>query len=224
MQCSMGFHTHVMSSQPTVIILAEPDAEPARSSGGAAMPLGPFDTLGTLLRKVVSAEWPVLLVAPPGPAQAALSLLPQKDILVAPEPPALHPPGDWLVRAMAAGVMARSLSPGWVIVPGDMPMLQVDTLHVLARNLVRAPILYPSHRHVRGQPVALASELYSELIRLDSEADLRRLTARYPAQDIEVDDPGIHMGSTTLGALDQWRAQVGGPLAPTLRRPVRHFN
>lgn len=206
-----------MSTTPTVIILAEPPPEdpmrPRAETGGA---MAAFSTLDTLLRRVLSADLPMLLVAPPDQADAALTLLPQDDILMVSPPPLLQPRGDWLVRSMASGIMARSLSPGWIILPADMPMLQASTLqtlaHGLSNGLTQGPIAYPCHRHLRGHPAAFSAELYSELVRLGSEHDLRRLAARYPAIDVDVDDPGIHLSLGSQAGLDQWRAQLTGPL------------
>ncbi|HET6788792.1 MAG TPA: NTP transferase domain-containing protein [Aquabacterium sp.] len=201
-----------MSTTPTVIILAEPLSEDQlRTRADTSGPMAAFSTLDTLLRRVLNADLPMLLVAPPEQADAALTLLPQDDILTLSPPTLLQSRGDWLVRGMAAGIMARSLSPGWIILPADMPMLQARTLQALAQGLSQGPMAYPCHRHLRGHPVAFAGELYSELVRLNSEHDLRRLAARYPAVDVDVDDPGIHLSLESQAGLDQWRAQLAGP-------------
>jgi molybdenum cofactor cytidylyltransferase len=63
--------------------------------------------------------------------------------------------------------------------------------------------------------VAFSAELYSELVRLGSEQDLRRLAARYPSVDIEVDDPGVHLAFTAQAGLSQLRAQLTGPSMQT---------
>lgn len=201
-----------MSPTPTVIILAEPLSEDQlRTRADTSGPMAAFSTLDTLLRRVLSADLPMLLVAPPEQADAALTLLPQDDILMVSPPALMQSRGDWLVRGMAAGIMARSLSPGWIILPADMPMLQARTLQALAHSVTQGTMAYPCHRHLRGHPVAFSGELYSELVRLGSEHDLRRLAARYPAIDVDVDDPGVHLSLDSQAGLDQWRAQLTGP-------------
>lgn len=210
-----------MSTAPTVIILAEPMTEQQRASVDAGGPMAAFNTLDSTLRRVLASGLPMLLVAPPDQASAALSLLPQDDILVAAPPPTLQPRGDWLVQSMAGGIMARAPSPGWIVLPADMPMLQIQTLQSLAQGMGQSPIAYPCYRHMRGHPVTFSSELYSELIRLNCEHDLRRLAARYPAADIDVDDPGVHMTMDSQTGLNQWRAQLTGPkLGLGLSRPI----
>jgi molybdenum cofactor cytidylyltransferase len=60
----------------------------------------------------------------------------------------------------------------------------------------------------------MSSELFSELVRMEHEQDLRRLAARYPSVDVEVADPGVHMAMEAQADLNQLRAQLTGPLLP----------
>lgn len=211
MHCSKRFHTFVMTPLPTVIVLADPTVDQGR--GRAADDDGAmanFSTLDTSLRRVLGSGLPMLLVAPQDQADEALTLLPKRDILVSGTPPDTHK-GDWMVRCLASAIMTRSHAQGWIILPSDMPMLQAPTLHSLVRGLAQGPIVFPTYRHVRGHPVAFAAELYSELVRLDSEQSLRRLAARYPSVEVEVDDPGVLMALQPQSDLAQLRAQLGGP-------------
>jgi len=186
-----------------------------------------FNALDTTLRRVLASGLPMLLVAPADQAAAAIDLVPSKDILVVASPPTLQPRADWLVGCMAAAVMTRPQASGWLLLPADMPMLQVGTLQSLADILPsQGPIVFPCHRHRRGHPVAFSAELYSELVRLGSEQDLRRLAARYPSVDLEIDDPGIHLALEARAGLSQLRAQLtGASMHPGLtpaRRPAPH--
>jgi len=199
-----------MTNLPTVLVLAEPRAAGPGEHEHAG-PLAAFSALDTTLRRVLASGLPMLLVAPMEQAKAALSLLPHNDILGLPAPVSSQSRSDWLIQCIAAGVMARAQASGWVLLPADMPMLQSSTLLALAHALKDAPLVYPCHHHLRGHPMAVSAELYSELIRLDSEHTLRRLAARYPCADIEVGDPGIHMTLEAQPGLNQLRAQLAGP-------------
>lgn len=183
-----------MNSKPTVIVLAEPPSEASRARSEPLGAMAAFSGLDTTLRRVLDSGLPMLLVAPHEQAAPALSLLPSKDILAVSGPRPLHPRADWLVQCIASAVMARPQASGWLLLPAHMPMLQSSTLQAVAQGLqAQGPIVFPCHRHLRGHPVGFSAELFSELVRLGSEQDLRRLTARYPSIDIEVNDPGIHL-------------------------------
>ena len=216
-----------MNTKPTVIVLAEPPSDAARVPHDTDGAMSTFNALDTTLRRVLASGLPMLLVAPADQAAAAVDLVPSKDILVVPSPPTLQPRADWLVGCMAVAVMTRPQASGWLLLPADMPMLQCETLLTLADSLPRqGPIVFPCHRHRRGHPVAFSAELYSELVRLGSEQDLRRLAARYPSVDLEVDDPGIHLALEARAGLSQLRAQLTGAsmhlgVTPA-RRPAPH--
>lgn len=206
---------------PTVLILAEPQPEQVRARRDGASPMAAFSALDTTLRRVLASGLPLLLVAPEDQADAARTLLPNNDILSMPPPPDARESSNWLIHGIAAGVMARPHAPGWLLLPADMPMLQAETLVALAQGLRNGPLVYPCHRHVRGHPLAVSGELYSELIRLECEQDLRRLAARYPSVDVDVQDPGIHMTLEAQAGLNQLRAQLTGPLSQS--RLLRTF-
>jgi molybdenum cofactor cytidylyltransferase len=210
---NIPFHTGAMNPLPTVIVMADPSADQPWARGtpdeGAAM--ARFSTLDTSLRRVLSSGLPMLLVAPQDQAEQAMGMLPKRDILVSGVPHDVEHRGDWMVRCLASAIMTRSHADGWLVLPADMPMLQASTLHALVRGLTQGPIVFPTYRHVRGHPVAFAAELYSELVRLDNEQGLRRLAARYPSVEVEVDDPGILMALQPHSDLAHLRAQLGGP-------------
>lgn len=208
-----------MLTKPTVLILAAPQPEQARARADVVGALGALSALDTTLRRVLSSGMPLLLIAPDDQAHAALNLLPHQDVLAVPAPRPGQAHSDWLVRNIASGVMHRSQSPGWLLLPADMPMLQAGTLQALASGLGRGPLAYPCYRHRRGHPMAVSAELYSELVRMDSEQDLRRLAARYPSVDVDVDDPGVHMATDAHADLNQLRAQLTGPLLSEARPP-----
>jgi molybdenum cofactor cytidylyltransferase len=204
-----------MSDQPTVILLADPEMHWRADDRQA---IGHYSVLDTALRRVLSSQLPRVLVATPGQAEAAARLLPGQDILVQAEPSTQHA-SDWLAQGVASAVIERGDSPGWILLPIDMPMLRLDTLQAIAEGLKSATMVFPCHRHLRGLPVGLSAELHGELIRVRNDQDLRRLTARYPGQDIDVDDAGVLMTMDAHTGLNHLRAQLTGPTVGGL---VRH--
>ena len=108
--------------------------------------------------------------------------------------------------SIAAGVSARSNASGWLVLPGDMPLLQASTLQGVANALRDHAVAYAQHLGRRGHPVGFSAELYSELIHLQGDQGARRLVSRYPAQAVDVDDPGVLVDVDTVADLAQVRA------------------
>jgi molybdenum cofactor cytidylyltransferase len=197
-----------MSKQPAVILLA--DAQPARQ---ISLPVDDwYSPTATLIRRVQAINHALVLVAPAALHEAVSSLLPMEQRVVVEAPGLVMQRHDWLVRGMAAGVMACAQACGWMFLPVDMPMVLPETLREMGGAIAQHPLAYPSYQHRRGQPVCFSAEMYSELIQLSTEHDLRRLVARYPATDVDVQDPGIHMRVGDHQALDHWRSQLGSGL------------
>ena len=71
----------------------------------------------------------------------------------------------------------------------------------------------------RGHPVGFAAELYSELILLRGDEGARRIVARYPAQGVELDDPGVLLDVDTEADLEALRRAVAPAAAAAPVRP-----
>lgn len=208
-----------MNAQATVIVL------PPINPGGAAPawmqgePVSPFGTLQGTLYRVLASELPMVLAAPKSITDQARGLLPHDSLV---EMPVEHHDGSAMVaRSVAAAVLASSQSAGWLVLPGDMPMLQVDTLRRIADAVQTYPIAYPQHQARRGHPMGFGRELFSELVHLDLNRDLYRLLSRYPAEGIDVDDPGVIVGQEQdAPGLGAWgHPGLLEPLSPANWRP-----
>ena len=107
--------------------------------------------------------------------------------------------------SIAAGVRASFDSAGWLVLPGDMPLVQPSTLIAVARALDHHAVAYAQHGGRRGHPVGFAAELYPELTELSGDEGARRIIARYPAFAVDLDDPGILVDIDTEDDLDALR-------------------
>ena len=107
--------------------------------------------------------------------------------------------------SIAHGVLARPQASGWLVLPGDMPMVQPDTLQAVAAQLEHHAVVYAQHLGRRGHPVGFGAELYSELVALQGDEGARRLVARYPAHPVDVQDSGVLMDVDTPDDLAQAR-------------------
>ncbi len=197
-----------MRSRPTIVV---PAAGPGRRFGGPLPKLAqPFDgstVLGCTLRHAIASQLPVVVVTTPALAPLAAELLATRDIVVLDEAEAARGMG----ASIAAGVSERSGASGWVVLPGDMPLVQPATLLSVAGALDQHAVAYAQHRGRDGQPVAFAAELYSELIQLGGDDSPRRLMLRYPAHGVAVNDGGVLLGVDTATDLEAMRRVTESP-------------
>ncbi|MDE2402460.1 MAG: NTP transferase domain-containing protein [Burkholderiales bacterium] len=194
---------------PTLLILADPAPDSMTVMDGerpvADQAMNQFNMLDSTLRRGLASGLPMVVVAASNLARQARTMVPGNDVI---ELPADLPPlsrADRLARAVAAGVAASAQAPGWILLPADMPVLQVDTLRAVAQAVLQYTVVFPQYRQLRGHPVGFSAELFSELIRLDNERDLARLTTRYPAMGLEVNDPGVLMQQSGHSGLEHFQ-------------------
>ena len=201
-------------SGPVVVVLAA--GRGSRFSGldhKLAQRFGASSVLGTTLRQVLASGLPMVVVTTAALAEVVRPSVATRDIVVLPEVGTPVPEPLGMGYSIACGVSARPDASGWLILPGDMPLVKPATLQLLARELSHHTVVYAQHLGRRGHPVGFAAELYSELVRLGGDEGARRLVARYPAKGIEVDDPGVLIDIDTEVDLENLRS---GRLAASL--------
>jgi molybdenum cofactor cytidylyltransferase len=205
-----------MNAQPAVIVLAA--GKGSRFLGAdhkLAQRLGSATVLATTLRHAVATQLPVVAVTTEAFADVARRSVAARDVIVLPEVGAPGHEGLGMGYSIATGVSACPDAGGWLVLPGDMPMVRTSTLLEVARELAHHAVVFAQHKGVRGHPVGFSAELYSELAGLRGDEGARRLVARYPAVGIEVDDPGVLIDVDTEADLDAVRsAQQRGEEAP----------
>lgn len=194
-----------MRIRPTIVV---PAAGRGSRFGGPLHKLEqPFEgstVLGTTIRHAIETQLPVIVVTTAALAPLVGRQMATRDVVVLSAGEAARGMG----YSIAAGVAERSGAPGWIVLPGDMPLVQPGTVLAVATALELHPVAYAQYRGRRGHPVAFAAELYSELIQLDADDGARRVLARYPAHGEEVDDPGVLQDVDTPSDLDSLRASA----------------
>ena len=177
-----------MRFRPAIIVLA---AGSGSRFGGPlhklAQPFEGLTVLGATLRQAIRSQLPVVVVTNDRLAPLARAQMAQRDVVVLDDAGAARGMGF----SIATGVAERSGAPGWLVLPGDMPLVQSGTLLSVATVLEQYPVVYAQFKGRRGHPVGFAAELYSELIQLGGDEGARRIMARYPAFGQEVADPGV---------------------------------
>lgn len=152
-----------------------------------AQPFSDSTVLGSTVQHALESGLPLMVVTTADLAPLVMSLVAARQMLV------LSP--DEAVRGMgatiAAGVVQSSDASGWLVLPGDMPLVRASTMLAVAAALAEQAVAYAEYRGRRGHPVAFAAELYSELQQLTGDDGARRIVARYPAYAQDVDDPGV---------------------------------
>mgnify|MGYP001492113997 CR=1 FL=1 len=195
-----------MRAQPAVIVLAA--GRGSRFLGAdhkLAQRLGSATVLSATLRHAVASRLPVVVVTTEGFADVARRHVAARDVVVLPEVGTPGHEGLGMGYSIAAGVSAIPDAGGWLMLPGDMPMVRSETLLEVARELAHHAVVFAQHKGVRGHPVGFSAELYSELSALRGDEGARRLVARYPAIGVEVDDPGVLIDVDTEADLESVR-------------------
>ena len=211
-------------------------------AGGAApvpghkleQPFGESNVLATTLEQVRLSGLPMLVVTVPALRSAVPAWVPEQDVVLLPEvgggrvglrgEPLQSSQPLGMGYSIATGVTYRPHMRGWLVLPGDMPLVQASTLQAVAQALPHHLVVYAQHLGRRGHPVGFGAELYSELASLTGDDGARRLLARFPTQGVEVPDPGVLLDIDTPEDLVSLRGMLkaqrsGGDAAGTPGSP-----
>lgn len=97
--------------------------------------------------------------------------------------------------SIAAAVRATRDAAGWLVLPGDLPLVLPSTLRAVAEALSHAQVAVPYHGGERGHPVGFAAACGPELQNLEGNSGAGRVVAARTAMNlvarVEVDDAGI---------------------------------
>ena len=183
----------MQSAKPTVIVLASGRGERFRASGGTVHKLTALLAGRPVLEHTLAAvrasglPWHVEDAGHPGM-------------------------GD----SIAAAVRATADAAGWLILPGDLPLVQPATLQRVAQALA-SPMqaVQPSYRGTRGHPVGFAASQRDALLDLEGNqgaaAILRELLAINLVANVDVDDVGIVTDIDTLDDLARAEQRLLSP-------------
>ena len=200
-----------MRVRPTILVLAAGAGSRYRGAcHKLEEPLGAATVLGATLRHASQTQLPLLVVTTAARTALVAKQVATRDILVVSDADAARGMGD----SIAAGVAERSGASGWLVLPGDMPLVTPGSMLAVATALEQYPVAYAQHRGRRGHPVGFSAELYSELVRLNGDDGARRVMARYPAHGVELDDPGVLLDVDTVADLEALRGRLVRPKAP----------
>jgi molybdenum cofactor cytidylyltransferase len=97
--------------------------------------------------------------------------------------------------SIAAGVEATRGASGWLILPGDLPLLRPASLRTVAAELARHAVVVPHYRGQRGHPVGFAASCRDELLNLKGKEGAASVVIAHAATNsianLELDDVGV---------------------------------
>ena len=106
--------------------------------------------------------------------------------------------------SIAAGVCATQDASGWLVLPGDLPLVRPETLQAVAAALATHIIAVPHYKGQRGHPVGFAASCRDALLTLAGSQGAAAVVRAQPPETVihlELDDPGIVTDIDTLADL-----------------------
>ena len=103
--------------------------------------------------------------------------------------------------SIAAAVRATRGASGWLILPGDLPLVRPETLRQIADALASHDIAVPVFRDQRGHPVGFSARCGEALAALVGDEGARSVLKRFAVHTIDVEDEGCVTDVDTLEAL-----------------------
>ena len=161
-------------AQPVIIILAAGKGERFRAGGGTTHKLEALLAGKPVLQHVLAAAQasglPWHLVRPQGGTNGM---------------------GD----SIALGVKATPYAAGWLILPGDLPLITAASLQRVAQALNEKPVVVPYFQQRHGHPVGFGREYFDSLARLTGDegakAVVQAARARADVFSLALNDSGI---------------------------------
>lgn len=109
---------------------------------------------------------------------------------------------DGMGDCIAAAVRATSDATGWLILPGDLPLIQPSTLVAVAESLEHHDVVVPHYRGQRGHPVGFDHVCESALRALKGAQGAQSVVKAEAAVDgvfdLEIDDEGVVVDVDTV--------------------------
>jgi molybdenum cofactor cytidylyltransferase len=103
--------------------------------------------------------------------------------------------------SIAAAVKATEDATGWLIMPGDLPLIKGATLLAVAQALTQHAVVVPVFQRQRGHPVGFAARCRANLLNLKGNKGAALVFIAYPAIELIVDDCGTVTDIDTLDDL-----------------------
>jgi molybdenum cofactor cytidylyltransferase len=104
--------------------------------------------------------------------------------------------------SIAAAVRATPDANGWLMVLGDLPLVQAASLQAIAAALEHHDVVVPVYQGQRGHPVGFSVKCRDALMNLQGNQGAAPVRQAYPAIEIIVNDIGVVTDIDTLADLE----------------------
>ena len=180
--------------KPTVVVLAAGQGARFRASGGTTgklqAPLCGRPVLDHVLDAVRSSKLPWHVVT---------------------EHDTAHHEQQGMGTSIAVGVAATPNAGGWLILPGDLPLIQASTLWAVADAMAHHVVVVPQYQGESGHPVGFGAQCGLDLQALRGDQGARSVVKTHgPAHQMPCDDPGCVWDVDTLERLQRAEAWIVG--------------
>ena len=169
---------------PTIIVLAAGRGERFTASGGSTHKLAALLAGKPVLQHVLDA--------------VRASGLPHHVVQADASRPGM---GD----SIADGVRATPDATGWLVLPGDLPLVRSGTLRAVADALGQHAVVMPAYQGVRGHPVGFSAACRDQLLALKGNQGAAPVVIAQAAMNsvavLELDDVGVVTDIDTLDDL-----------------------
>lgn len=109
--------------------------------------------------------------------------------------------------SIAAAVRATAGAAGWLVLPGDLPLVRPDTLQMLAQAVAKSAVTVPFFHGERGHPVGFGAQCLQELLALSGEQGaasvVRQFAQQGQLQNLAVEDEGTVTDIDTVQDLER---------------------
>ncbi len=109
--------------------------------------------------------------------------------------------------SIACAVHCSAQAAGWLILPGDLPLVQSATLRAVADALREHEVVVPVYQGRRGHPVGFSARCALQLQQLKGDQGAASVVRRYAAFELALNDLGCVTDIDTLGdlqAAERW--------------------
>lgn len=116
--------------------------------------------------------------------------------------------------SIAAAVRATPEAAGWLVLPGDLPLVQAGTLRAVAQALAQHAVVIPVFQGVRGHPVGFSAACRTQLLALEGSQGAAPVVRAQQAVDsvgfLALDDVGIVTDIDTVDDLARAEQLLAG--------------
>ncbi|MED4228770.1 nucleotidyltransferase family protein [Neobacillus cucumis] len=81
------------------------------------------------------------------------------------------------------------------ITPGDCPLVKKETVQLIAEH--KGNVVIPSFQYKGGHPIKLSNQVKQNILKTDSESNLRAVLNSFEKEYLNVNDPGVLMDIDT---------------------------